>query len=109
VPKLERALSFRAALDHKLVTIVRAFGSVAEGARQCKVGVRSFHRWRNGHFPVGKHLVGIDEAYAMAVELLNDPELLKSRRETSKKIHALASKLKLSHKTVELLQKEGLY
>jgi hypothetical protein len=109
MPKLVRAPSFRAALDHKLVTIIQAFGSAYEGARQCKVNIRSFNWWRSGHFPSGPFLAGIDEAYAMAVELLNNPELLKARRKASKEIVSLSKKLKLSEATVKLLKAEGLY
>lgn len=108
MPKHVRALSFRAALDQKLVAIARAFGSASEGARQCGVTYRTFARWKNG-FPQSSYLGKIDEAYAMAVELLNDPELMKKRRATSKKIVSLAIKLRLSRKTVQQLQEQGLY
>lgn len=106
---LKRAPTFRVALDHKLETLRRAFGSSSEAARQCKVGLRTFNRWRAGHFPEAAVLPKVDEAYAMAVEILNDPQLLKKRKETSKEIHRLASKLHLSADTVRLLQAEGLY
>jgi hypothetical protein len=108
MPKLVRALTFRAALDQKLVTIARAFGSAAEGARQCGVTYRCFARWKTG-FPAAALLQKIDDVYAMAVELLNDPELMRKRRATSKKIVSLAIKLRLSRKTVQLLQEQGLY
>jgi hypothetical protein len=108
MPKLVRALSFRAALDQKLVTIARAFGSGSEGARQCGTSYRVFARWRT-HFPSAQFLQKIDDVYAMAVELLNDPELMRKRRATSKKIVSLAIKLRLSRKTVQQLQEQGLY
>lgn len=108
MPKLVRALSFRAALDQKLVTIVRALGSGAEGARQCGVTYRTWSRWKYA-YPTTPLLQKVDDVYAMAVELLNDPELMKKRKATSKKIKSLAGKLKLSHDTVRLLQAEGLY
>jgi hypothetical protein len=108
MPKVTRALSFRAALDQKLVTIVRAFGSGAEGARQCGVTYRTWTRWKYA-YPNTPLLPKVDEVYAMAVELLNDPELMRKRRKTSKKIKSLAGKLNLSFDTVKLLQAEGLY
>jgi hypothetical protein len=108
MPKLVRALSFRAALDQKLVTIVRAFGSQSEGARQCGVCIRTFRRWKSS-YPNTPVMPKVDEVYAMAVELLNDPGLMRQRRKTSKKIKSLAGKLKLSHEAVRLLQAEGLY
>jgi hypothetical protein len=108
MPKLVRALSFRAALDQKLVTIVRAFGSASEGARQCGVDCRTFRRWRAA-YPTTPLLQKVDDVYAMAVEILNDPELLKKRRKTSKEIASLSRKLKLSEECVRLLKAEGLY
>lgn len=108
--KVERALTFRVALDQKLYAIVQAFGSSAEGARQCKVAGRSFNRWRSGEsYPTTGMLTRVDEVYAMAVELLNDPELMRQRRKTTRKIRRIAGKLRLSHEAVKQLQAEGLY
>lgn len=107
--KIQRALTFRAALDQKLNVIAKAFGSNSEGARQIGVSDRIVRYWRTGRYPASKILPKVDEVYAMAVEILNDPELLRKRQETSKKIRSLSKKLNLSEATVKLLQAEGLY
>lgn len=109
MPKLVRALSFRAALDQKLAAITRAFGSASEGARQCGVSYRTFTRWKGETYPSTSLLQKIDDVYVMAIELLNDPELIRKRKETSKKIKSIAAKLRLSHSAVKALQAEGLY
>lgn len=107
--KIERALTFRAALDQKLNAIIRAFGTATEGAKQCKVSLRAFNHWRAGYFPTSALLRNIDEAYAMAVELLNDPELIKRREKTEHEIRCIARKLKLTEGAARKLRAEGLY
>lgn len=107
--KIQRALSFRTALDQKLNVIIRAFGTATEGAKQVGVALRSFNRWRAGNFPEAGMLQRIDEVYAMAIELLNDPELMKKRAKASKEIKSIAAKLGLSHAAVKALKAEGLY
>jgi hypothetical protein len=110
MPKFVRALSFHAALDQKLVTIIRGFGSASEGARQCKVTLRTLNRWRSREaYPTTGMFSNVDDAYAMAIELLNNPELMKQRKAAAKTVKSLATKLRLSHNTVRLLQAEGLY
>jgi hypothetical protein len=110
MPKFTRGLSFWTALDQKLVAIARGFGSASEGARQCKITLRTFNRWRaRTAYPTKGMFSNVDDAYAMAIEILNDPELMKKRKETTRTIRGLATKLRLSHNTVRLLQAEGLY
>jgi hypothetical protein len=110
MPKFTRGLSFWTALDQKLVAIARGFGSASEGARQCKVTLRTFNRWRSREaYPATSLFSNVDDAYVMAIELLNNPELLKERKAARKTVRGLATKLGLSHAAVRLLQAEGLY